>query len=284
MACKPRQIIGNEPFSAIPKDYNRYGDKIIGNAGTIFLAAETVAFMARVIADGGTVEDIIFLDSFVKDAKANDYYNDIVFAGSPSWGVKGTSNASTLYSVPSAAADLTQTTGAKQPAITLSDLSGRTRLSADGVSHTMNSAALVLPQPHTNVFMGYESESWTDNDHLCSGVNAGSGVIFQFTATPDLYQFSGIVSSANSDATLTTPVHLRALFSGAASETQVDANAAVVSNAGAATTGGIYLFSDHNQAKNIHASLGAYVVFDSALNPAKIAAIKAFSAAAYGTA
>ena len=35
MTCKPRQIIGNEPFSAIPKDYNRYCDKIIGSGFTV---------------------------------------------------------------------------------------------------------------------------------------------------------------------------------------------------------------------------------------------------------
>jgi hypothetical protein len=31
MKCKPRKIIGNLPFSAIPKDFNRYCGRLIGN-------------------------------------------------------------------------------------------------------------------------------------------------------------------------------------------------------------------------------------------------------------
>ncbi len=37
MTCKPRQISGNDPLGAISKDYNRYCDRIVGNAGDIFI-------------------------------------------------------------------------------------------------------------------------------------------------------------------------------------------------------------------------------------------------------
>lgn len=245
---------------------------------------------AEIIADGGVVEDIGYWDSFIKYAKYNtifSFYNDIIFAGSPSWGRKGVTNASKIYEIIGASPDLTQVAGVRQPLITVNDLIGKTRLTADGISHSMNTAGFVLAQPYTVIFMGLEQESWTNNDHLCSGVNAGSGVVFQFTATPDIHAFSGTVSTPTSDAILTTPVHLRALFNGASSALQVDDNVEVASDFGAATAGGIYLFSDHAMAKNAHISLGAYVVLDSAVDAnyaAKMAAIKAFSAAAYGTA
>ena len=35
MTCKPRQISGNDPLAAISKDYNRYCDRIVGNATDI---------------------------------------------------------------------------------------------------------------------------------------------------------------------------------------------------------------------------------------------------------
>lgn len=286
MTCKPRQIVGSEPIAAISRDYNRYGDRIVGDADAI-LNPEISVFVDRVLADGGTVEDATFLNSFVTHAKNNGYYDDIVAAYSPSWGVKGTTTASKLYCIKGATADLTQVVGANQPAINTNDLNGKTRILANGTSNFMQSGAFTLDQPHTNIFMGVEQESWTNNDHLCSGLNAGAGVVFQFTATPDLYLFSGTVSSSNSDATLATPAHLRALFNGASSVSQVDNNAGVSSDAGVAGTGGFSLFSDHTGGtKWINASVGAVVLLNSAVDAnyaAKMAAIKAFSASAYGT-
>lgn len=286
MTCKPRKISGNEPISAISKDYNRYCDRIVGNGGTLFLQAETIAFAERVIADGGTVEDISFLNSFILDAKTNGYFNDIVAAYSPSWGVKGGATASDLYSITGATKDMTQPVGVNQPAINLADLNGKTRLLADGVNCFMNTTVLSWPQPFTNIYMGYESESWTSQDHVSNGTMAGAAEVLQFTATPDVYLFSGTLLGPNSGAVLNTPVNLRVLFDTVSSEIQVDSGSIVSGNSGAGVADGMFLFSDHLGGKNIHASLGAVVILDSpndANYAAKMTAIKNFSASAYGT-
>lgn len=254
--------------------------------GGVPLDPDVIAHIARVEADGGTVEDASFLNSFVLDAKANGYFADIVAAYSPSWGVKGTTNASDLYSITGVASDKAQTTGSRQPFIKLNDLNGRTRLSTDGFSTSIHTGPLAIAQPQTNVYMGVEQESWTSPDHLSSGINAGSGVVFQSGITPDLKMFSGVLSSADSNAPVGTPVSLRALFNGAASETQIDNNAAIVSDAGTDVTGGSYLFSDQLMEKNIAASLGAFVILDAAKDgsyAAKMTAIYNFAKAAYGT-
>lgn len=52
MPCKPRQIIGSEPFAAIQKDYNRYCDKIIGNAAPLFFTPADLNPEFWVKADG----------------------------------------------------------------------------------------------------------------------------------------------------------------------------------------------------------------------------------------
>lgn len=251
---------------------------------------DALLFMMRVIAAGGTVEDVAFLDSFLKDAKYNTifpYFDDIVFAGCPSWGIKGTSTASMLFSITGAEFDLPQVLGSSQPAINLADLNGRTRLLFDGVDDVLGPTAFALSQPETIILCGAEQESRNTGDRFFDGNTAISGTMYQIGAvSPDITIFAGNNSGTNSDWGINTPAHVRGLISGNDTTTQIDNNAAAAGvNAGAADMGGFTLGG--SPAANFgHLSVGLPIVLNSPVDAnyaAKMTAIYNFSKNAYGT-
>jgi hypothetical protein len=248
----------------------------------------TVSFKQRVEADGGTVEDVNFLNSFITNAKNNNYYDDIVAAYSPSWGVKGTTTASKLYCIKSASTDLAQGTAASQPDINLADLNGRTRLFNDGIDDFIGPIIFTYNQPATKIYMGYETELWSSNRTISDGGAAVTNLVRYSTLSPApaLNLFAGLTDVENSDAAVVTPAHLRVLFNGASSSIQVDNNAEVTGNPGANNPGGFTLGARANGANSGEFSVGAIVLLDAAVDgsyQAKIDAIRNFSKSAYGT-
>jgi hypothetical protein len=251
--------------------------------------AETRAFVSRVKADGGTVEDVSYLDQFISDAKRNGYYNDIVAAYSPSWGVKGTTTASKLYSVIGAGQDMEQTTGSKQPSITLNAQNGRTILTFDGVDDFFTKS-FVFNLPATVIMMGMRQITWTANDFISDGQGAITGGIKQITATPSITQqvAADVGGTPNNDLAVNTAAHLRALFNQPTSAIlQIDNNAEVdtgvttVSNLNGFSLGGKF-----NDTLWANISVGAVVLLMPAVDgtlAAKMSAIYNFSKQAYGT-
>lgn len=246
----------------------------------------TETFAARVLADGGAIEDIDFLDSFIDHAKANNYYNDITAAYSPSWGVKGTTTVSKLYSVIGAAQDLEQAVGANQPTINLADLNGKTRLTFDGVNDFLKSAAFPFVQPETFIFGGLQQVSWSSGDCFCDGISINNSFIQQHTASPQINAYSGVFVGLNSDLAVGADATLRVLFKEAAAKIQVDNNAETSGNCGPADSGGFTLGAAGNNALNSNIKTGTIILLDATVDgdyPGKVSAIYNFLKSAYGT-
>jgi hypothetical protein len=290
MTCKPRKIVGNDPFSAISRDYTRYCDRIVGNGGTIFLEPEVIARAAQIEADGGTVEDILFWDSLVKDGKANGYYSDIVAAYSPSWGVKGTTTASKLYSIIGAAQDIEQTLGSKQPTITTGAQNGKTIITTDGVSQIIK-AAFTNNVPVTVVIMALKQITWANGMTIFDGGNAAFRGARQRNVTPQISQRIGATNGALvSDLAVGTAAHARFLLNNPTdNDIQIDNNAevtdaiAVAGNMDGFSFGGP--FPDVAGWANV--SGGAFVMLNTTPGTpdytSKMDAIRTFSKGAYAT-
>ena len=253
------------------------------NINVIDIDAQT--FIDRVLADGGTVEDAGFLNSFVLDAKANNYWNDIVAAYSPSWGVKGGATASDLYSVTGATWDLAQSTGSAQPAINKNDLNGKTRLGFDGIQTAFAPKAFTYNQPETVINGGFEQESWTNSDGIYDGSTLNKMVLFQSAVTPGLRLFAGSLITQNNDAVLNTPRHIRALFNSTSSETQIDSGSIVSSDAGINNADG-FTYGKIVSGAFAHFSDGMVILLNSTVDgnySAKMTALYNFSKSSYGT-
>lgn len=272
---------GAAASAAAPSSSNPFAT--IGDA----IDNDALLFMMRVVADGGAVEDVAFLDSFFKDAKASGYFADIVAAYSPSWGIKGATTASKLYSITGAGQDIAQGTGASQPDINTGDLNGRSRLLFDGVDDVLGPASFSFSQPETIILGGAEQESRTTGDRFFDGATLVTGTLYQSGASsPDITVYAGNNSTLNSDWAITTPASVRTLIDGSNTTTQVGNNAeATPADAGVSNMDGFTLGG--SPATNFgHFSVGMVVLLNSAFDAnyaTKMAAIYAFSKSAYGT-
>ncbi|MCK5602008.1 hypothetical protein KAR91_09070 [Candidatus Pacearchaeota archaeon] len=255
-----------------------------GNANLI--NPETTAFVERVIADGGTVEDVNFLNQFISDAKANNYSDDIVAAYSPSWGVKGGATASDLYSITGASSDIVQAVGANQPTISLADLVGKTRLTFDGTADFLKSGAFTFNQPETVILGGFQQVSWTGGDRLMDGLNNTTMQLSQAGSSPAIGVNAGAFFSGPT-IPVATDVHARYLFNGASSAGQRDAVAEVTGDAGTNNAGGFTLGSIGDGGSSwANIKVGLVILLSSAVDgnyATKMTAIYNFSKSAYGT-
>jgi hypothetical protein len=246
---------------------------------------ETESFTDRVIADGGTVEDKDFLDRFIVHAKGNGYYDDIVAAYSPSWGVKGTTNASKLYSVKGATQDLEQSTGASQPEIVTNATNGKTVLRADGNDHCMT-VAFTFNRPETFIFGGLKNITWVNVDRISDGGVNARALITNFTTTPQILVNSGQNGATNTDLSVGVSHHLRALMSSSATELQVDNNSETSGAAALFEAAGFTIFSQADGTLAANAECGLWILLNSAVDAnydSKMAAIYDFSRKEYAT-
>jgi hypothetical protein len=252
----------------------------------------TVSFKQRVEADGGTVEDVNFLNSFITNAKNNNYYDDIVAAYSPSWGVKGTTTASDLYSITGAAYDLAQGTASKQLAITAAAENGKSILTADGIDDIMQ-RAFTYEGPETVILLGLRMKTWTISDLFFDGLTGGvaSGAVqMRVSSNRVALNVGGFgVSDVNVDLGVDTAAHLRALFNdpSGVGALQIDANAEVTTTLPTnVNMGGFSLGGSAIDSLWANISVGTILLLNSAVDgnyAAKMAAIYNFSQSAYGT-
>lgn len=252
---------------------------------------ETNAFVIRVLADGGAVEDVGFINAFIIHAKSNGYFDDIVAAYSPSWGVKGTTTASKLYSITGAGQDLEQTTGSKQPTIDVGVQNGKTIIKTDGISQIIQG---VFPYngPETVALMGFRHILYTSTRVLIDGMSeTASGALQHIGGTPFITQnVAGVSAAASNELPLDTAGHLRSLFNDPVSngsKLQINNNAentgdlTIAKNMSGFSFGGAAADSLWEKI-----CVGGIVLLNSPVDAdygAKMAAIYAFSKEAYGT-
>jgi hypothetical protein len=269
-----------------------YGDAGLGmseSLGAVSISAESATHINRVNANGGTVQDPNFLNQQIANAMANDYWTDIVAGWSPSWGVKGTTTASKIYSITGAGQDQEQTTGSKQFAITQNGQNGRPIFEADGIDDFITKA-FAFNLPATIILMGFKQKSWTINEFLFDGQGAITGGLKQVTATPSITQqvAADVGGTPNSDLAVNTAAHVEILFNQpTGAHIRVDSNAAV--DTGVTTVANLSGFSfggKFNDTLWAEESVGAILCMMPAVDAsrdAKMAAIRAFSKEAYNT-
>lgn len=251
---------------------------------------DALLYMMRVIADGGTVGDVAFLDSFFKDAKYNPlspYYDDLVFARSPSWGIKVETGAVKLYSLTGAAFDTTQPLPGLQPLVQVADLNGKDRLLFDGVDDFIGNSSIIWPAgPRTIALMGFSQHTWTNND-IIFAANSGTA-LKQKGLTPGLRLLSNDndVLMTEVNAVLDGDYHVSSLFNAADSNIKVDDNVETTGSIGLVESTGYALGASTSGGDPANFSVGAEVALISADDvdyPLKMQALKEFSASEYST-
>lgn len=130
--------------------------------------------------------------------------------------------------------------GAKQAQII-----GSSQLIGDGAAYFMR-ASYTQAQPVTRFILARRN-LWSITGaarYTMDGVGANSAAILDSTATPKTSINAGSSVAENTGMSLSTYHAVAAVFSGAGSSYQIDANSATTGNAGATTTGGLTIFAD----------------------------------------
>lgn len=111
----------------------------------------------------------------------------------------------------------------------------------DGVAQFMATGAFTLNQPTTIYFVGKQI-TWTASDRIFDGNSADVSEVYQQgTASPSIRISAGTPSVDNNDFSLNTYGIVIALFNGASSLLQVNANTPTAGNFGAGNPGGFTL-------------------------------------------
>jgi hypothetical protein len=109
----------------------------------------------------------------------------------------------------------------------------------DGIDNFLKADAYTSNQPTTIYFLG-KQVTWTGSDRIYDGNVNNSGVLQQFTATPQLRLFAGAVLGNISPA-LDTYVVISVVINGVSSVLQLNNDAPVEGDAGASNMGGFVL-------------------------------------------
>jgi len=127
-------------------------------------------------------------------------------------------------------------TGAK-----LAQIVASPQLLFGGVAHFLTTEAFVFNQPST-IYVVFNQITWTANDTISDARTAGIRQIYQQTTTPKIGLYAG-TGEANGNGGLSLGEYgiVTALFSGASSITQVNAETAVTGNPGTDDGSGISL-------------------------------------------
>ena len=101
---------------------------------------DATTYRARVIADGGVVISMLDVDSAIKHAKFNGYWDSVAFWTSAQFGVKkdGSNAVSKLYCLKGN--DAAQTTGSAQPIWTANQQNGRAMILGSLTTYLVSSA------------------------------------------------------------------------------------------------------------------------------------------------
>jgi hypothetical protein len=100
-------------------------------------------------------------------------------------------------------------------------------------------ASFTLIQP-TEIYLVFKNIEWSSSWYIFDGYTADSGSLYEDGTTPQIIAYAGTGSSSISP-TLGTWCIVRVVFNGASSKLQLNNNAAVTGNWGAANMGGIRL-------------------------------------------
>lgn len=136
----------------------------------------------------------------------------------------------------------------------------------NGTSHFLKTAAFTLNQP-TTVVLVVKQVSWTINDRFFDGNAALGGVLFMSATTPTIAIFAGSTAASNTNLAVGANGVVSAVFNGASSLIQVNANAATTGNAGANNMGGFTLGAD-----GANLNFGNIQVYEAAIFPSAISA------------
>lgn len=110
----------------------------------------------------------------------------------------------------------------------------------DGVDNFMKAAAFTLVQPEF-IYIVVKQVTYSANDRFFDGNTTNKGIVYQAGTTPQIQAYAGASSTNDSNLALDTYGILRVLFNGASSTLQVNGNAQITGNFGAADMGGFYL-------------------------------------------
>lgn len=169
-----------------------------------------------------------------------------------------------------------QATAAARPMLRR-DSSGKLCLETDGVDDWLR-ASFAIAQPFDRI-SAIRQISWTSNDRIFDGITAGSGRLYQASATPQLYLTGGVVGTSSLAIGATGVVSER--HNGASSHLAVNNGAAVTGDAGIVAPDGIDIGATAGAAAGNFRLYGV-VMIGRALTEAETIQLRRFMAAKSG--
>jgi hypothetical protein len=157
--------------------------------------AETIAYRDRVIADGGELIDMDYVDACFKVLKTHNLLGSLLYYTSPSLGIKkdATGYISKLYSLIDGT-DMIQTTGAYQPLFQADTLNGKPNIYYDG-DDAFNGVLLPKIPTVASVFQ-VAKETVGGDVHMLWAFGTTS------SDTYDLYQYANELGLNNFDGNI----------------------------------------------------------------------------------
>ena len=141
---------------------------------------ETLAYKERVEADGGVVNDITSVNLAFKDAKKNNYLNNITAAYSPEWGIKLVSGkVARLYSITGELFDLVQDNVAKRMTLIENGIGNKRTIKNTALTVGMG-RAFALIQP-SSVISILNQNTYAANAYILDGIPANKAALLQGT-------------------------------------------------------------------------------------------------------
>lgn len=181
--------------------------------------------------------------------------------------------------------NFSQGTAANQPTYNSSGLNSLPTVTFDGTNDRLTSS-LIRPAPGTSpTFFWFvvKQVSWTANDTFFGDNGANATFVQQRTATPQVFQFSGIAANSNSGATVGSWVRGEAWFNNATSDYIKLGSTSVTGTASGNTAGvsGIVLGAGNGTGfSNIE--LAAFLCFSGKPSAGELSALSAAVTARYG--
>ncbi len=117
----------------------------------------------------------------------------------------------------------------------------------DGVDNFLKADAFTLVQPET-IYLLAKQVTWTSLDAFFDGNTVSTGLLRQKNGrvSPDIQSFAGVLLEINTDFILNTYAVVITIFNGAVSAIQVNNEAPLEGDAGAANMGGFTLGTQGN--------------------------------------
>lgn len=154
---------------------------------------------------------------------------------------------------------LAQATGSAQPAV-----QGDGSLLFDGSDDWMK-ATFTLAQPCT-VFLLVKMVTWAQDYFICDGASTNTGVIYEGGSTPQIKLFNSGFGSNCTDLAVNTWGVVCAVWDGASSLLQVDANATVAGSSGTTAMDGFTLSARADGAGGSNTQVKEVLIYNAALD------------------